>query len=209
MLRTVTGQVGGLLFGAALALSLGAGAGQAWAAQDSYVFDKGHTEIRYYWNHVGMSTQSGDMREYDGTVVWDTENVENSSVNVTIKAASLDTGVAALDTHLKGPDFFDVETYPDITFKSTGVKKTGVNRGRITGDLTMKGVTKPVTLDVQLLFTGDHPLAAIIPSYAGAPYAAFSARGDILRSEFGMGFGAPLTSDHITIVIETEMRRTN
>ena len=142
-------------------------------------------------------------------MVFDRENLANSTVEVAIKTASVDTGVPALDDHLKGADFFNVETNPEITFKSTAVKQSGVNRGVVTGDLTINGVTKPVDLDVTLNFEGDHPLAPFIESYAGAPYVAFSARTEILRSDFGVAYAAPLTSDRIEIVIETEMRQSN
>jgi len=178
-------------------------------AADTYLFDKGHTEIIFKWNHVGLSTQSGEFRDYDGSVVFDRENLANSKVDVVIRTASLDTGVPALDEHLRSGDFFNVEANPEITFKSTSVKQTGVDQGAVTGDLTINGVTKPVTLDVKLLFEGDHPLAPFLEAYAGAPYVAFSARTEILRSEFGVNFGAPLTSDHIQIVIETELRQSN
>ena len=209
MTRGTAGLILRTAYCALLAMGLGAGGSPVLAAQDTYAFDKGHTEIRFLWNHAGMTTQSGELRDYDGEVVWDTENVANSKVRVSLKAQSLDTGVPALDKHLKGPDFFDVEKFPEITFKSTEVRQTGVNRGQVTGDLTIRGVTKPVTLEAQLLFTGDHPVAPFIEAYAGAPYAAFSARTQLLRSDFGMGFGAPITSDVIEIVIETEMRRQN
>ena len=179
------------------------------SAADIYAFDKGHTEIIFKWNHVGLSTQSGEFRDFDGTVSFDRENLANSSVEVTIKAASIDTGVKDLDDHLKSADFFEVETYPDITFKSTSVKQTGVDRGEVTGDLTIHGVTKSVSLDVKLQFEGDHPLGPFIEAYAGAPYVAFSGRTEILRSDFGVGAFAPLTSDHVEIVIETEMRQQN
>ncbi|MDH3663636.1 MAG: YceI family protein [Alphaproteobacteria bacterium] len=194
-----------------IALSLAA---LSWVSQplraaDVYGFDKGHTEIIFKWNHVGLSTQSGEFRDYDGTVSFDRENLANSSVDVTIKAASLDTGVKDLDDHLKSADFFEVETYPEITFKSTSVKQTGVDRGEVAGDLTIHGVTKPVSLDVKLQFEGDHPLGPFIEAYAGAPYVAFSARTEILRSDFGVGAFAPLTSDRVEIVIETELRQQN
>ena len=161
---------------AAAAIILAAGvSGQAAQAAESYGFDKGHTEIRFTWNHVGLSNQSGEFMDYDGVVAFDPENLANSSVDVTIKAASLDTGVEALDEHLRGPDFFNTAEHPEISFKSTSVRQTAAGRGQVTGDLTINGVTKPVTLDVTLNFQGEHPLAGFIPAYAGAPYVAFSA----------------------------------
>lgn len=176
-------------------------------AADTYKFDKGHTEVRFLWNHVGLSTQSGEFRNVDGSVVFDKEKLGNSTVEVTIKADSLDTGVDKLDAHLKGTDFFNVEKHPTITFKSKSIRQTGVDQGQITGDLTMNGVTKSITLDAALLFQGDHPLAPFIKAYAGAPYVAFSGRTSVLRSDFNLGKFAPLTSDKIDIVIETEMRQ--
>lgn len=198
-------RIGRTLAGALLAVSFAA-SGAALAA-DSYSFDKGHTEIRFLWDHVGLSTQSGEFRDFDGTAVFDRENLENSKVDIVIQVDSVDTGVEKLDEHLKSADFFDVANNPEITFTSTSVKQTGVDRGAVTGDLTINGVTKPVTLDVALRFEGDHPLAPFIEAYAGAPYVAFSARTEILRSDFGVSYAAPLTSDRIEIVIETEMRQ--
>ncbi|MGF1607807.1 MAG: YceI family protein [Kiloniellales bacterium] len=191
--------------GALFALSLSA-SGAALAAE-TYGFDVGHTEIRFVWNHAGISTQSGEFRAFDGSVTWDRENLANSKVEVTIPASSIDTGVSALDDHLKAGDFFDVENHPEITFTSTEVRQSGVDRGIVTGDLTIRGVTKPVTLDVALVFDDEHPFAAFMPNYEGAHYAGFSARGRVLRSDFGLDRGVPLVSDWIDIVIETEMRR--
>lgn len=97
----------------------------------------------------------------------------------------------------------------DITFKSTAVRQTGVDRGEVICELTIHGVTEPVSLDVALQFEGDHPLGPFIKAYAGAPYVSFSGRTEILRSEFGVGEFAPRTSDRVEIVIETEMRQQN
>lgn len=187
-------------------LGLAAAAGSALATE-TYSFDKGHTEIIFKWDHVGLTTQSGEFRDFDGTVVIDRANIENSKVDVVIRTASVETGVSALDDHLKSADFFEVEKFPEMTFKSTSIKQTGVNRGAVTGDLTIKDVTRPVTLDIRLNYEGDHPLAPFIEAYAGAPYVAFSGRTEIVRSDFGVAYAAPLTSDRIEIVIETEMRQ--
>ncbi|MCZ4279180.1 YceI family protein [Kiloniella laminariae] len=189
-------------FGTALVVS----AVSAQAAE-TFSFDKGHTEINFAYNHVGMSTQSGTFDDYDGTVTIDFEKPENSQIDVVIKSASIDTNVEELDAHLSSGDFFDAAKFPEITFKSTKVVQTGKNFYAVTGDLTIKDTTKPVTLQATLNHHGDHPLAAFVPSYAGAPYVAFSAKGSILRSDFGVGGFAPLTSDVVTLNIETEMRR--
>ena len=182
------------------------GAGAALAA-DTYALDTGHTEIRFLYNHVGLSTQAGEFRDFEGTVLFDKENIGNSKVEVTIQAASLDSGVAKLDDHMRGADMFDVETHPEITFKSTKVVQTGVDRGQAEGELTMKGKTIPIVLDIELNFDGPHPLAPFIEAYAGANYTGFSARGRVLRSAFDLGYGTPLVSDEIDIVIEAELRQ--
>ncbi|MGI9383040.1 MAG: YceI family protein [Methyloligellaceae bacterium] len=185
-------------------------AGVPWSANaETYGFDKNHTEVRFHYNHLGMSIQSGQFGAVDGTVVFDRKKLENSKVEVVIKTDSVDTGVPALDTHLKSKDFFEVDKYPEITFKSTSVKQTSKDAGRMTGDLTIHGVTKPVTLNVKFNFAGAHPLAKFIKKYDGADYASFSAQAEILRSEFGVGLYAPGTADRIQIVIETELRQKN
>ena len=112
-----------------------------------------------------------------------------------------------LDKHLKSKQFFEVETHPKMTFSSTNIVRTGVDQGRVTGDLTMKGVTKPVTLDVTFNFEGTHPLSPYIKHYKDAHYTGFSARGSLLRSDWGIKFAAPLTSDRIDLVLEVEFRK--
>ena len=124
------------------------GSGTAAQAAGTYNFDKGHTKILFFWNHLGMSNQSARFDDFDGTVVFDPEKLENSKVDVTIKTASVDTDVPAFDDHLKSADFFNAEKHPEITFVSTAVRKTGQETGQVVGDLTINGVTKPVTLDV-------------------------------------------------------------
>ena len=178
-------------------------------AADTYAMDLGHSEIRFSWDHVGLSTQSGEFRDFEGTLVFDEQDITKSKISVTIKADSLDSGVEALDKHMKSADMFEVEKYPEITFESTEVRQTGKNIGRVIGNLTIKDQTHPVALDVTFNFAGDHPLAPFIEAYAGAKYVAFSAATSLLRSDFGVGYATPLTSDKIDIVIETEMRGQN
>jgi polyisoprenoid-binding protein YceI len=192
------------LFGAAL---LALPQGDAWAEPQTYQFDKGHTQIRFSWNHVGLSEQSALFRDYSGSVTFDQEDVTNSAVEVTIDPASVDTGVADFDAHLKSDDFFSVEQHPEVTFKTTQVVKTGPNSGRMTGDLTIKGITKPVTLDVTLNYAGEHPLAPFNEKYKGREAAGFQATGRVLRSDFDLGRFAPLVSDWVDIEINTELYR--
>ncbi len=193
--------------GLALGLALGLGAGTPAQAADTYSFDKGHTKILFFWNHLGLSNQSARFDDFDGKLVFDPEKPETSKIDVTIKTASVDSDVEAFDTHLKSPDFFNAEKHPEITFVSTAVHKTGADTGRVEGDLTLNGVTKPVTLDVTFNFMGEHPLSAFNEAYKGAQYVAFSARTRVLRNDFNVGLYAPLVSDTVDIVIETELRK--
>ncbi len=175
---------------------------------DSYVLDREHTDVRFSWDHLGMSRQSGIFRDVIGRVEFDPAQPEASSVNVTIKVASIQTGAAALDRHLtQTTDFFDVARHPDITFKSSRVAMTSSRTANIEGDLTINGITKPVTLSAVWNFTGEHPLSNVNPVYKGVFASGFSARTQILRSEWGITRTVPLVSDEIRITIEAEMLR--
>ena len=178
--------------------------GQAQAAQ-SYVLDGGHTDIRFGWNHAGVSDQSGRFDGFEGTLTIDPANISGAQLDVTIQADSVNTGVSKLDDHLESADFFNASAHPKITFKSTSVKQSGRESAQVTGDLTINGVTKPVTLSVDLVHQGKHPLGQFIDYYKGE-WLGFKATGSILRSDFGVGKYAPLTSDRITIEINTEMK---
>ena len=179
------------------------------AAADTFTLDRQHTEVRFSWDHLGLSRQSGRFTDVTGTVQFDAEKPETSKVDVSIPVASLTTGVAALDTQLtKTREYFDVAANPAITFKSASVRQTGDKTAELIGDLTINGITKPVTMAVVWNYIGDHPLAAINPTYAGKTVAGFSARTHILRSEWGMTRIIPLVSDEIRISIEAEMSKT-
>lgn len=174
----------------------------------TFTIDKQHTEVRFSWDHLGLSRQSAKFTDVTGTVSFDPEKPDASTVDVQIKLASLVTGVAALDTQLvKTKDYFDAAANPLITFKSTDVRSTGEKTAELTGDLTINGVTKPVTLAVVWNFLGPHPLGAINPTYKDLMAAGFSARTQILRSEWGLTRTIPLVSDEIRIAIETEMHK--
>lgn len=177
------------------------------SAADRYSFDTGHSQLLFTYNHLGLSTQHARFVGFEGSVAFDPENPADSSVEVTIDLASVRTVSSMLDDDLKSENFFDVANHPTATFKSTEVRQTGAATGLITGDLTIKGITRPVTLDVTFNFAGEHPLAPYMEWYAGAYYSAFSARTTILRSDFDLGLYAPLTSDAVTIKIEAELRR--
>jgi len=183
-------------------------AAPALAAPEAYRFDKDHTEVRFSWDHLGLSRQSGRIGDVEGEVVFDQEKPEASHVEVRIPLKSVSTGVPALDEVLiKGRDYLDIERNPFITFKSSDVVMTTARTANVSGDLTFNGETRPVMLSVVWNFSGEHPLAKINPTYSGVYASGFSARTQILRSEFGITRSIPLVSDEIRITIEAELHR--
>ena len=177
----------------------------AFAAPVTYAPDPGHTEVRFYWNHAGVSEQSGEWANVTGEVTLDPANIGAASISITVDPASLSTGVAPLDKHMKSPDMFDIENHKTITFTSTAIEQTGDKTAKVTGDLTIKGITKPITLDVEVVHIGEHPVGQYIDYYKGQ-WLGVKATGTLKRSEFDVGYGAPLTSDEIRLVIDAEMK---
>lgn len=170
------------------------------AGSDAFKVDPDHTNIVFIVNHLGYSRMIGQFQEFSGQFTFDDQAVENSSVELTIKTASVDTDQQARDDHLRSPDFFNAAEFPEMTFKSTKIEKTGEKTGKITGDLTLLGVSKPVTLDVTFNQKAPHP----IPQYNGILTAGFSATTKLLRSDFGMKTFVPNIGDEIDIIIEVE-----
>ncbi|MDO6645768.1 YceI family protein [Acinetobacter guillouiae] len=162
-----------------------------------YKIDPTHTATVFTWNHFGFSTPSANFSDIQGTISVDNVKPADSSVNVTIPLSSLNTNVAALDEHLKNADFFDAAKYPNITFKSTKVQALGKNKYKITGNLTVKDVTKPVVLDAVLNKQGEHPMTK-------AQSIGFNATTSFNRSAFGVGAYVPNVGDKITVNITTE-----
>jgi len=175
----------------------------AWA--ETYHLDPGHTDVRAFWNHVGVSEQSIRWDSVAGTVDFDIEKPTETKISVTVESASINSGYTPLDDHLKNADFFEVDKNPEITFTSTKAVQTSAKGLQLTGDLTIKGNTKSVVLDVELVHRGKHPLGAFIPYYEGE-WIGVKASGSLLRSNFGLGMFAPMTSDRIKLVINSEMR---
>ncbi|MGH1374847.1 MAG: YceI family protein [Alphaproteobacteria bacterium] len=175
---------------------------EAAAAQtvEEYEFDKVHTQVLFFVNHIGFSNSQGEFHDYDGHFVFDREHPENSSVEVTIQTASIDMDDKAWDDHMKNKDFFDVEKFPAMTFKSTMIKVTGEKTADIIGDLTILGVTKPATLNVTYNKSDIHPFSKKYVS-------GFSATAKVKRSEYGMNYGLPVIADDVEIRIEVEGMR--
>ena len=175
------------------------------AAAEPFVMDKGYTALTFAWSHLGLTRQHARFNGIEGAIDIDPQNPENSSIDVTIRTATVQSGVDAFDRILRSPDYFDATTYPTIAFRSTSVKRTGEVTADVTGDLNIRGQSVPAVLHVTLNQFGEHPSGAANPSYAGKKVAAFSARAQVLRSAWNMGRGAPLVSDEIDISIETEL----
>ncbi|WP_284163457.1 YceI family protein [Frigidibacter sp. SD6-1] len=149
-------------------------------AADSYKVDPRHAWVTFSTNHAGWSSAHGIFRTVSGEIVFDQDDVTNSSVSFEIDAASVDTNLADRDEHLRSPDFLNVEEFPTITFKSSSVEKTGERTGRVTGDLTLVGMTKEVVLDVT--WNAEQPL----PWDPNVVVSGFSTAVDINGTDFGI-----------------------
>jgi polyisoprenoid-binding protein YceI len=169
-------------------------------AADTYVFDKAHSSIGFQVRHL-FSNVLGKFDDFTGTIQFDEANPEQSSVKVSIKTASVDTGVKMRDDDLRSPNFFDAEKFPTITFESKSVKKTGENTFDVTGDLTMHGVTKEVVLKVELIGKGAGPKGSVV--------SGWDATTALKRSDFGLSWnkvieGTQVVGDDVKIELHVE-----
>ncbi|WP_245504538.1 YceI family protein [Aquabacter spiritensis] len=162
----------------------------------TYAADPAHTRITWSVSHLGFSTYSGLLPAVEGTLVLDEDDTDKSRVEVTVPVARAGTLDPELDAHLKTSDFFDSAKYPTATFRSTRIEAAG-RTARITGDLTLRGVTRPVTLDVTFRRAGPRPTDK---AYA----VGFDATATIKRSDFGMTAFLPLVGDAVDLRIEAE-----
>lgn len=180
-----------------LVAALFAFAGSAFAAPVTYKLDPGHTNVLASWDHFGFSHPSANFGQADGTLVYDADKVSASSVQVTLPLTGLSALADQFYDHLTSDKWFDAAKYPSATFKSTKVEAAGEGKLKVTGDLTIKGVTKPVVLDVTLNKAGEHPMKKV-------PAIGFDATATVKRSDFGLGAYAPMVSDEVTLKITTE-----
>ena len=167
------------------------------AAPVDYKIDPTHTATVFSWNHFGFSTPSANFTDIQGVIKVDNAKPANSSVEVTIPISSVNTNVPALDKEFQEEAWFNAAKYPNITFKSTKVETKDKKHFKITGDLTVKGVTKPVVLNAVLNKQGEHPMAKV-------PAIGFNATTSFNRSAFGIGNYVPNVGDKITVNITTE-----
>lgn len=166
-------------------------------ASGTYKLDAGHTIVLAQWNHMGFSNPSANFGQVEGTLVYNAEDVSQSSVEVTLPLAGLNSFTAKFDEHLRSADFFDAAKFPSATFKSTKVESAGTNKLTVTGDLTIKDITRPVVLDVTINAAGEHPMMKV-------PAVGFDATTTLKRSDFGVGAYAPNVSDEVQLRITTE-----
>lgn len=182
---------------AILAGALALAATAALAAPEKYVLDPSHSQIVFSYTHLGFSTTHGMFAGFEGEIALDRENPAASSVSVSFPATSLITGWPARFEHFMTADFFGAEENPTVGFTSTAIEVTGDKTAKITGDLTLNGVTRPVELNAVLNQAGMHPTE-------GKDWAGFSATATILRSDFDMGLYAPYISDEVALAISIE-----
>ena len=180
-----------------LGLMVASAATFAIAKPVAYQIDPTHSATVFSWSHFGFSTPSANFSDIQGTINVDNEKPAASSVNVTIPLSSINTNVATLDKHIQGAEFFDAAKYPNITFKSTKVETKDKKHFKIMGDLTIKGVTKPVVLDATLNKQAVHPMTKL-------PTIGFNATTSFNRSAFGVAAYVPNVGDKITVNITTE-----
>jgi len=168
---------------------------------DTYQIDAVHSSVAFKVRHL-ISKVPGHFATYQGKVMVDTKDITRSSVDVTIDAASISTGVDGRDTHLKGPQFFDVAKFPTLSFKSTAVKEVSKGMLEVTGTFTMHGVAKTITIPVTNLGT----TAGMKP---GSVVAGFEATLKLNRSDYGMGFMVGPLGDEVDISLNIEAGKVN
>jgi len=165
-------------------------------AADSYTIDPPHTFPRFSINHLGFSTMQGRFDKTSGNVTLD-RAAKSGSVELVIESASISTGFAKRDEHLKSPDFFNAAEFPTITYKSTAINFKGDTPSSVDGNLTISGVTKPVTFTVDAFNCGTNPMNK--KDECGA-----AATAQIKRSDFGVKYGLPAIGDDVKLVLEIE-----
>jgi polyisoprenoid-binding protein YceI len=172
----------------------------------TYTIDASHSRIGFVARHAMVTKVRGSFNEFEGTGYFDAENPAGSNLQLTIQAASIDTRNADRDGHLKGNDFFDMETYPEISFASTAVEQVDAENYRVTGDLTIKGVTKSVTVDFEYTGTAVDPY--------NNTRVGFEGKTTVNRKDWGVSWnaaldaGGVLVSEKVTLEFEVSAIRT-
>ncbi len=167
------------------------------AMAETYTIDSRHTQVMFTYSHFGYSNITGRFDDVEGEIVYDAADPSAASITITVPIGTVSSGVAAMDEHFKKDDLFDAAKYPTATFQSTTVASAGEGKLRVTGDLTIHGVTKATTFDVTINSVGIHPNGK-------KPAAGFDAVGTIKRSDFGVDKYVPNIADEVTLRITTE-----
>jgi polyisoprenoid-binding protein YceI len=164
----------------------------------TYTLEPDYTQGVFRWSHLGFSNPAAQFAQGEGTLEFDQADPTKSSVTVSIPLSSLNTGVRGLDDHFRSADFFETDKFPTAAFKSVRVEKGAIAEHlKVTGDLNLHGITKPVTLDVMIIKVGSNPRT-------GLPTVGFDATTTLKRSEFGLGKFVPQVSDEIQIHITSQ-----
>lgn len=193
------------------AVALGAILGMtapAHAKPEKYVIDPEHFSIAMSVRHIGYFDLMGLFTEGAGSFVFDETKPEVSDIRVTIKTASFESGHKKRDEHVRSADFLNAKEFPEMVFVGKSTEKTGDRTGRIHGALTLRGVTRPLTLDVAWIKSADYPIGGGL--FGGKPYVTgINARGTLKRSDFGMTYAVDngLVGDEITLILGFEARR--
>lgn len=188
-----------LIAGLILSTTIAFGQTQKWG------YDASHAKIGFSIGHFGISETEGKFTKFDGAVLADKSDFSDAKIEITIDVNSIDTEEAKRDEHLKSADFFDIKKHPEITFKSTSMKSTGKNKYKLTGDFTMHGVTKSITLDAVYRGTVLDPF--------GNTKAGFQITGTLDRPDFGLEWngtlsaGGVLVSDEVDLDINIELTK--
>ena len=167
--------------------------------QGTWKADPMHSKLTFTITHLGISDVQGLFKDFDVTITSSKTDFSDAIFELNAKTASINTEVEKRDAHLKSPDFFDVEKNPEMTFLSTSLKKAGANKYKLSGNLTLNNITKPVTLDLWYRGTIENPMSK-------TPTAGFQVTGTIKRSDFNFGpkFQAPMLSDEVKIRADGE-----
>ncbi|RFZ85605.1 polyisoprenoid-binding protein [Mucilaginibacter terrenus] len=168
-------------------------------AQSTWKVDKAHSRVTFTITHLAVSDVDGSFKDFDATIVAAKPDFSDAKVSFTANTATVNTDNERRDGHLKSAEFFDVEKFPALTFTSTSIAPAGTNKYKLKGNLTLHGVTKPVTLDMAYRGTITNPMTK-------APDAGFKVTGTIKRSDFGFGskYGAPMLSDEVELTANGE-----
>lgn len=194
-------RISRIIIAAALAAALSL---TAAAAPSTWQIDSQHASAQFAVKHLMISTVRGAFHGVTGTINWDDKDITKSTIDVTIDTTTVDTREPKRDAHLKSPDFFDVAKYPTMTFKSKKIEQAGTGQLKVTGDLTIRGVTKEVVLDV------EGPTAAIKDPWGNAR-VALNATTSVNRQDFGvkwnvnMDGGGVVVGDNVNITIDAEL----